>query len=285
MPYTFVLLGTFLMLPIIAFAATGDILKDAVRSWENIEQQHILDEKRDLEQESDESSPELFPEVESVPSKGTIDAQRSSRISGYVSAFIEGETVTFSDVPRDTWFAPYIRDIAAQGIVSGYRDADGKALGLFGSADHVTIEQLAKIALASSLNLGECPSTPPLNLTASGSWSASYIACTEKLQWTMYGDGGVDVHRDATRSEVVVTLLEAFHATIQESTGSGSVFTDVTPSTLFNPFIAKAKRDGIVSGYTDIDGNPTGLFGPADPVTRAELSKMVVLAMQVYSKK
>jgi hypothetical protein len=46
--------------------------------------------------------------------------------------------------------------------------------------------------------------------------------------------------------------------------------------------IEQARADGIVSGYNDDDGNPTGFFGPDDAVTRAEFAKMVVLAIQVY---
>lgn len=274
-----------LCIPAVAFAATGDVLKTTVNMWNAIESQHTKEQALELEQEILESSSELFPYDAEAPVASTIEQQRNDRIDAFVSATVDGVVVAFKDVPRDTWFAPYVRSIAEQGVVSGYRDSEGKALGLFGPADHVTIEQLSKIALASSLQLGDCPSINPKNLTASGSWSASYIACAETLQWTIYGDGGVDVHRNATRSEVVVTLLEAFKASIEPTVGSGVLFTDVTTTTIFAPAIQQAKKDGIVSGYTDMDGNPTGMFGPQDAVTRAELSKMVVLAMQVYSKK
>lgn len=272
------LLGT----PLIAFAATGSILEDAVNAWGAVEQENMQEELIDAQQELDESSKELFPEGSSSSSQGAIGDQRSSRTSGFVSAIIDGMNVTFGDVPLDAWFAPYVRAIAELRIVSGYRDADGKPLGVFGPADNVTIGQLAKIALASSSSLGDCPSTPPLNLTASGTWASSYIACAEKLQWVLYGDGSVDANRSANRAEVVMTLLEAFKVTIGEPTGTA--FTDVTASTLFNPAIEQAKNDGIVSGYTDSAGVATGLFGPEDSVNRAELSKMVTLALQIYGK-
>jgi len=267
-----------------AFAATGNALDTAADAWVNIERENFSEHQIDEESAHIESSAELFPANQSSGSIGTIDQQRENRTSDFISATVDGKTVTFRDVPRDEWFAPYVRDIAEKGIVSGYRDAEGSALGLFGPADNLTIEQLSKVALASSSNLGDCPSTPPLNITSSGTWSAGYIACAEKLQWTIYADGSADVHRNASRVEVVVTLLEAFKATINQPTGSGSIFTDVTPSTLFNGVIEQAKKDGIVSGYTDAEGNLTGLFGPNDPVTRAELSKMVTLAMHMYVK-
>lgn len=268
--------------PLMASAATGAVLESATDAWDNVEQANINEEQIDAKQEMEESSPELFPAVQ-TSSLSPIDAKREERTNAFISATVDGKTVIFSDVPRDAWFAPYVREIAELGIVSGYRDADGNPLGTFGPADHVTVEQLAKITLASSSNLGDCPSTPPVNLTASGTWSAVYISCTEKLQWTIYSDGNIDAHRDVTRAEVIVTLLQAFKTPIGDATGTA--FTDVTASTLFNPVIEQAKKDGIVSGYTDMEGNPTGLFGPDDAVTRAEMSKMVVLAMEVYSKK
>ncbi|MBU1911611.1 S-layer homology domain-containing protein, partial [Patescibacteria group bacterium] len=41
-------------------------------------------------------------------------------------------------------------------------------------------------------------------------------------------------------------------------------------------------RDGLVSGFADEDGNLTGLFGPSDPVTRAEIAKIVGMGMRIY---
>lgn len=269
-----------LLSPVLAFAATGAVLDEINSAWQQTEEMNTSEEEMDRQQMEDESSEELFPPVSSASSQGTIDDQRSSRTSGYISVSVDGKVLTFGDVPRDQWFAPYVREIAELGIVSGYRDAAGNPLGQFGPADNVTIGQLAKIALSASQNLDGCPTTPPINLTASGTWAASYIVCTEKLNWTLFADGSIDVNRAANRAEVVVTLLEAFKVQLSEPTGNA--FTDVTATTLFNQAIEQAKKDGIISGYTDNEGNLTGLFGPADPVTRAELSKIVTLTLQIY---
>ena len=37
-------------------------------------------------------------------------------------------------------------------------------------------------------------------------------------------------------------------------------------------------QDGIITGYKDAHGAPTGLFGPANPVTEAEILKMALLS-------
>lgn len=226
---------------------------------------------------------DLFPEELSTDDRTSLERLRDERTGAYLSVDVGGSTLLFRDVPRQAWFAPYVRSIAQLRIVSGYALPDGSPAGLFGPGDSVTIEQLAKIIIhASGRDPSACP-LPPINLTASGSWSASYVSCAEQAGWAIYGDGSVDVHRPALRSEVIVSLLEAFDVAIGERTGEE--FTDVSPSTEFAGFIEQAKRDGIVTGYTDAAGVPTGMFGPQDPVSRAELSKMIVLGMQLYGTK
>jgi hypothetical protein len=262
-------------------AETSFSFEEEVQSWGTFMEGESRDE---MNQEADikfQSSTELFPSGdEELDGAGRLEDLRDERIAQFVSVMIDGSLVALHDVPRTAWFAPYVREIAERGIVSGYRDESGQPTGAFGPADNVTIEQMAKVMLyASGLDAQSC-SGVPLNATASGSWSAQFVACAEKIQWSVYADGSVDVHRPATRSEVIATLLQAFKVTPEARTGD--TFTDVTLTTLFGASIEQAKRDGIVSGYTDDDGTPTNTFGPEDPVTRAEFAKIVTLGMQVY---
>ena len=48
--------------------------------------------------------------------------------------------------------------------------------------------------------------------------------------------------------------------------------------------IKTAAMDGIVSGDTDAKGTLTGAFGPERPINRAEVSKILSVAIQVYRK-
>ncbi len=57
-------------------------------------------------------------------------------------------------------------------------------------------------------------------------------------------------------------------------------FSDVTDNDWFSPYVASVSDWGIVSGYRDAAGAPTGRFGPANPVTVAELLKMALEAAQ-----
>lgn len=60
--------------------------------------------------------------------------------------------------------------------------------------------------------------------------------------------------------------------------GRQVVFQDVPLAAWFAPFVADLVQAGIVSGYRDAQGNSAGLFGPADPVTYAQVVKMALLA-------
>jgi hypothetical protein len=268
-----------------ALAASGTVLETNIDAWDDATLQMQNEEDvRDTDVQY-QSEDELFPDVVDN-GEGTLEQSREERLAAYVYATIDGKLVVFTDVPRTAWFAPYVRDIAEQNIVSGYRSPEGVPTGLFGPQDNVTIEQMAKVMLyASSHDTDACSGsgTTLLNQTVgSGSWSVPFITCAEKLQWTIFSDGSVNVARPATRSEVIITLMQAFGITPSEPTGTA--FTDVPLTMLFSSAIEQAKRDGIVSGYTDASGFPNGLFGPGDPVTRAEFAKIVTLGMQVYGE-
>lgn len=230
-------------------------------------------------EEEDLASDALVPEEEEGTGSSSSAREDPFAGSAFVVIRVDGIPVELTDVARDAWFAPYIRAIAEEGIVSGYRDPENRPLGLFGPGDDVTIEQLAKIAVqASGLSTIACPTLK--NRAAENRWSSTIIACAEGAGWTVFSDGAVAVDRPATRAEVVVTLLQAFEEPFEHL--GGDLFNDVNSTTAFGAAIEAAARSGMVAGYTDADGNPTGLFGPTNSVNRAETAKMVTLAMQLF---
>jgi len=226
-----------------------------------------------------ESSAELFPQRRDEDLvEGIRSAAQEEGV--YVTVRVNGVPVALEDVQSSSWFAPYVRDMAERGIISGYRDSEGQPLGVYGPGDNVTVEQLAKIAMESShVPITECQGTLK-NKSAKGNWSQEYILCAEDLGWALFSDGSVNVGRAASRSEVVVTMLQAFDAELRDATGT--VFNDVTRVTEFAVAIETAARQGIVSGYSDERGNPTGMFGPLNPVNRAEVAKIASLVLHVY---
>ncbi len=266
-----------------ALASTQTILQDDLDAWD---QSHTYDSGVMSEEEDEwlwQASDELYPEI-TIPDgpSNPIEEQRLARIKGMLTAEVGGKRIPFRDVPDDAWFMPYVRSVLESGIMSGYGDAQGRPTGQFGPANNVTIEELSKIAVNLSGGIKtDCP-TIPLNNTATGSWSMPFVGCAEKRGWSIYSDGTVNLLATATRGQVAVTLLQAYDVVWGER--SGTAFTDVTEATEFGGAIERAKADGLVSGYGDANGKPTGLFGPNDPVTRAELAKMVSGAMELYGR-
>ncbi len=269
----------------VAHAADAEwqIVEDDTTVWQGVIDSNVREQDMQAADKAfQENTKELFPDFASSSQGSTsvLDQKRDERTDEFVSTMVNGALVVFTDVPRTVWFAPYVRTIAENGLISGYRDLQGNPTGKFGPADNVTIEQMTKV-LVTALGMGpEDCKKPTLNLTASGSWSAPYMACAELRQLPVIGDGSVDVHRNATRLEVVATILSAYK--VMPETGTGASFLDVTATSQFAGFIAKAKSDGIISGYADANGVSTGLFGPNDPITRAEFAKIMTLALQGY---
>ncbi|MDD4287292.1 MAG: S-layer homology domain-containing protein [Candidatus Peribacteraceae bacterium] len=227
-----------------------------------------------------ESGSEVFPSTGQGSS--TSRQSESEEDPTYLTARVDGVPVVFRDVPKVEWFAPYVREVTEQGIVSGYREADGTLKGLFGPADSLTIEQLAKIAVhVSQVDLLACGSTLK-NAMAKGTWSESFVRCAEQRGWAVFADGSVDVRRLARRSEVVATLLQALGVKIEPRTGG--IFTDIDGSVEFAAAIEMAAKAGVVAGDSDAQGNATGTFRPLDPVNRAEVAKIITMALQVYGE-
>ncbi|MFA6039123.1 MAG: S-layer homology domain-containing protein [Candidatus Peribacteraceae bacterium] len=256
-----------------------------------------------LRQEEEEQGRETLEAegAEMFPLSAT-GAQQASQFSDFVTVYWRNAPYDLKDVPRNLWFAPYVRDMVSLGIVTGYTDTTGKPLGEFGPHRPVSIEEMTKMVMvAAGVDPATC-STTTFNEQARDRWSAPYIACAEDRKLSLSTDASLDVTRPALRGEVVITLLEAF-GVIKPSSGSvamvvatgsggaagttqtGSVFLDVLPGMATTDAIHRAAEDGIISGYKDAQGVPTGYFGPDKQITRAEVSKVLSLALQVYGKR
>jgi hypothetical protein len=210
----------------------------------------------------------------------TPQAHEEEERSDYVTVTIGGERITFTDAPMKAWYAPYVARVARAGIITGYRDKSGNLTGKYGTIDNVTLAQLAKIAHEVA-GIDEMKArSAPRNQRAKGTWFEKYIASAESLHWQVFSDHRVDPSRPATRGEVTTTLLQALN--VLRVWPLGKMFHDVAPTSDYAASIETAAKDDVVSGYTNSYGNPTGQFGPDNPVNRAEMAKFVGNAIDVY---
>lgn len=111
-------------------------------------------------------------------------------------------------------------------------------------------------------------------------WAHAYID-------SLASDGVLDASKNTYRPEdplnraELVKLLVEFTTGLMDPTPTSLNFKDVQAGQWYHPYIETAYILEFVSGYKDANGNLTGVFGPADLVTRAEACKMVLTALGI----
>ncbi|MBI2463500.1 S-layer homology domain-containing protein [Candidatus Peregrinibacteria bacterium] len=104
-------------------------------------------------------------------------------------------------------------------------------------------------------------------------WAFSYV---EQLVADGVVDEGDYFYPDRTlnRAELVKIAVTAGQYDID--TSGGPSFDDVSSSAWYYQYVETAAKNGIVMGYADEAGNPTGKFGPGDAVNRAQAMKILI---------
>lgn len=92
-------------------------------------------------------------------------------------------------------------------------------------------------------------------------------------------DPKLNVHSPATRGAVIQTILEVMG--IPTGIKIAAPFSDVPSNHPYAQAIATAAAYGLIGGDTDVNGNDLGTFRPDDPITRAEVAKIIALVKEV----
>ena len=184
-------------------------------------------------------------------------------------------TMTFADTPPREWYTSYISILACEGIINGYKDARGNPTGFFKPDNSVTRAEIAKMTLLASDQ--ETSGRIPANPSARGNWSAPFIRSAEDLDFSVY-DPALNVHRPATRGQIVQTILEGFGVGIELQ---DHPFRDLPSSSQYAAAISTAYQLGIITGDLSRDGEPTGTVRPNAQVTRAEAAKIIQLSIEI----
>lgn len=198
---------------------------------------------------------------------------------GLISLFTTiavAHAANFSDVASDSWFKPYTDYLVDQEIISNNAQ--------FFPFRTITRAELAKMAvnagtrsdllvLASSNNQRFCD-------VSASHWAAAYINTLVTAQIVNGSTSsacnlGKDFFPDRpiTRAEAIKILLNLYRIT----PGGTQSFQDVSGDLWYSSYIAAAVQTGLVSGYTD------GTFRPNHYLTRAEMSKVLVRAIDHHN--
>src|SRR3989344_543211 len=204
-----------------------------------------------------------------------LDQAAGENADAYLTITINGQTTTLFDVPKGAWFYSSVQALSSLGIVSGYKNAQGKLTGEYKPANNVTHAEAAKIAtLLAGIDQASC--TGELKHRGiDGHWAAPYIRCAEKYNFGI--PVAMDINAEASRAEVLHYFLMAFEVEIPEG---APPFADSRDHRYKND-IAYAYALEIISGDTNADGSEKGTFRPDAKINRAETAKMARLAMEL----
>ncbi len=174
----------------------------------------------------------------------------------------------FSDVAPNDWYATYVHNLATFGIIDCTRPT-------FDPSSFVNRAQAAKIVILASGRKNSdllTPLTPTFKDVKKSSWAYSYIETAKSLGVIAgYDDKTFGPERDVSRAEFATMITKAFE--LENSSDAVSHFKDVKSTHWFYNAVETVYHWSIVDGYG------TGYFKPSNPINRAEMSKMIVSAM------
>jgi len=174
----------------------------------------------------------------------------------------------FKDVPISSWYFPYLQQLQANAIISGYKNSKGQDLGIFGPSNNLTVAETLKMgftALGPSTISGENTADLPTNLR--NHWAAKFIERGHLKNLTILKNlSTFNPDRSITRGELVQVLTEIKGDKIPQY--NQYTATDIAGSPYSN-IIEYAYKRGFISGY------PDGTFKPDTLLNRAEIIKIL----------
>ena len=183
------------------------------------------------------------------------------------------QKVRFSDVPTDAWSAPYVYELTARGIVSGYGD------GTFGPDNTVQRCEYAKMLVGISKTPISTSLVTPYSDVPDWEWYFPYVNSSLSFI-TGYTDGGVLYFRpeeEASREDVAAALVKVLNINLKpygDPTGFLSArFSDVDSISVHNRVYVAAAVD---KGY--LNGDEEGTFRGQAPIIRAEVAAILCRA-------
>ena len=176
---------------------------------------------------------------------------------------------TFNDVPSSNWAYEYVEQLVNDGVID--------ATDSYRPNDALNRAELVKMVITAVDGLAgyEAPATPTFDDVPTTAWYYDYVEAAVQL-------GIVNGYTDAAgnltgmfgpadtvnRAAATKILVNAF--SVPTTLTPASIFPDVTSGAWYYDYVVTAYNQSVLDGYAN------GYFGPADPVTRAQVAKLVV---------
>jgi len=184
---------------------------------------------------------------------------------------------TFNDVPTDAWYFDYVEQLVDEGV---FDVADN-----FRPDAPLNRAELVKIVITAIDGLAgyEAPATPTFDDVSASAWFYDYVEAAVQLDIV---NGYTDASGNLTglfgpsdtvnRAAATKILVNAF--SVPTDLEPVAPFSDVASSAWFYDYVTTAYNQSILDGYEN------GKFGPADPVTRAQVAKLVVNSQNPFER-
>ncbi len=224
------------------------------------------------------------------------DGTNTSRANSLVTITVDPNQAStiFNDVPGNLWAVDYIHRLAHDLIIGGTQQSDTTVL--FKPNSTATRAQLSKmVVLAANWTL-ENPATPTFNDVAYGSTFYRYVETAAAHNVTTgYPCGGAGEPCPGRYFRPGFNVTRAQTAKMVTVSRGWAVIVPVDPTfadMAYNPsadslyaYVETSASKGIINGYPcggagePCDSQNRPYFRPSNNVTRAQLSKMIALAM------
>lgn len=175
--------------------------------------------------------------------------------------------VNFTDLNEGHWSYDYIRELIGRGVVGGYADLTVRP------DQEITRAEFVKILLTCArISTNEVQKNVNFADMSAVDWSMPYVE--QAVRYGLVGGYSDDTFRpnkSITRAEAVKILAEFLELELNEN--AESTFSDVENEAWYAPYVDAIREAGVVTGYAD------GTFKPNNPITRAEASKVIKVAI------
>ena len=172
----------------------------------------------------------------------------------------------FSDLGPDSWADDPVQYLVDAGVVAGYDD------GTFRPNANVTRAQFAKMLVGALGWPLATPASPTFSDVPPTFWGYAYIeTAVAHGVISGYPDGTFRPAADLTRAQLAKMVVTARSWAMDPP--AASPFTDVAPGDWFYSYAAMTNAAQAMGGYAD------GTFRPYAPATRAQIAKILTLAL------
>lgn len=178
--------------------------------------------------------------------------------------------LTLTDVQSGDWYAPAVQQLVKRGAISGFADKSFRPNQMINRAE---LAKILAIAFGKSTATPAAITSQPFSDVSITDWFAPFVSSIKQAGVTGYPNGTFGPSKPVNRAEALAMTLKIAQVDTDAVSTIALPFTDVPYQTWYTKSIAWSYANKIINGKT------AQLFAPADTISRAELSKIVVAVL------